>query len=258
LWETHAMPEIGSRPQAAINRQLLVDCDLLVGMFWTRLGTNTGAAESGTVEEIDQFVRSSRPAMLYFSRRPVDPTKIDSQQHDRLRQFQRETCQRALTGSFNSLDDLRHILLRDLTRQVRSIAPDRPKSRRSRLDNAFRITELIRVHREHQITPEEFKRYEQDFLPRPSKAVVTDSAGSDEIGPNGHRVGYTADGDKVEWLPNEDNPGQEWPMILRRGDKAILVAHEEFWERCGGIDTRAGFVGLKPAKSRSPRLKSQF
>ena len=34
-------------------------------------------ADSGTVEEIDQFVRTNRPAMLYFSRRPIDPTKID-------------------------------------------------------------------------------------------------------------------------------------------------------------------------------------
>src|SRR5215469_2313665 len=51
-WETHAMPETGVRPQAAINRQLVAECDLLLGMFWSKLGTSTGVAESGTVEEI--------------------------------------------------------------------------------------------------------------------------------------------------------------------------------------------------------------
>src|SRR5690349_14932759 len=63
-WETHAMPETGVRPQEAINQQLVRSSDILVGLFWTRLGTNTGVAESGTVEEIDQFVTSEKPAML--------------------------------------------------------------------------------------------------------------------------------------------------------------------------------------------------
>ena len=46
-WETHALPEAGVRPQDAINRQLVKMSDLLIGMFWTRLGTNTGIAEFG-------------------------------------------------------------------------------------------------------------------------------------------------------------------------------------------------------------------
>jgi hypothetical protein len=59
-WETHATPRSGVRPQAAISQQLVGGCDMLVGMFWTRLGTDTGVAESGTVEEIDQFVGAGK------------------------------------------------------------------------------------------------------------------------------------------------------------------------------------------------------
>src|SRR5580704_6972098 len=55
-WETRATPTTGVRPQAAINKQLVADSDILLGMFWTRLGTSTGVADSGTLEEIDQFV----------------------------------------------------------------------------------------------------------------------------------------------------------------------------------------------------------
>jgi Domain of unknown function (DUF4062) len=69
-WETHALPETGQRPQQAINRQLVQECDILVGMFWTKLGTATGVAESGTVEEVNQFVIAGKKAMLYFSSRP--------------------------------------------------------------------------------------------------------------------------------------------------------------------------------------------
>src|SRR5256885_16890523 len=60
-WETHATPRAGVRPQGVINRQLVHGCDILVGMFWTKLGTSTGEAESGTIEEIDQFVAAGKP-----------------------------------------------------------------------------------------------------------------------------------------------------------------------------------------------------
>jgi hypothetical protein len=77
-WETHSAPQAGDRPQEAINKQLVQGCDVLIGMFWTRIGTNTGIADSGTVEEIDQFVGAKKPTMLYFSSRPIDPNNLDT------------------------------------------------------------------------------------------------------------------------------------------------------------------------------------
>ena len=41
-WETHATPRTGVRPQESINDQLVHSSDILVGMFWTKIGTNTG------------------------------------------------------------------------------------------------------------------------------------------------------------------------------------------------------------------------
>lgn len=61
-WETHATPATGVRVQREINRQFVKDCDILVGMFWTKLGTPTGVADSGTVEEVDLFVEASKQA----------------------------------------------------------------------------------------------------------------------------------------------------------------------------------------------------
>lgn len=120
-WETHATPESGVRPQEAINRQFVRDCDILIGMFWTKLGTKTGVAESGTVEEIGEFVKAGKPAMLYFSSRPIDPTKIDIDQHQKLKQFKEETFKTALAGSFADLNELKATLQKDLTVIIRRL-----------------------------------------------------------------------------------------------------------------------------------------
>lgn len=96
--ETHAMPQSGLRPQEAVNRQLVHGSDILIGMFWTKIGSDTGVAESGTVEEIDQFVAAKKPALRYFSSRPLDPNKIDIKQHRKLRSFKTAIHKRALVG----------------------------------------------------------------------------------------------------------------------------------------------------------------
>jgi tetratricopeptide (TPR) repeat protein len=121
-WETHATPRSGVRPQAAINEQLVDQSDILVGMFWTKLGTSTGVAPSGTVEEIERFISAGKPALLYFSKRPVDPGTIDTKQNRKLKEFKETTQKNALVGSFDSLEALQETLARHLLSEVRLLS----------------------------------------------------------------------------------------------------------------------------------------
>jgi hypothetical protein len=113
-WETHSAPLLGNRPQAVINQQLVTECDLLVGVFWTRIGTHTGVSVSGTAEEIEQFVDKNKPVMLYFSQMPVDPDKIEVDQFSTLRLFKEKMRLKGLTESYSGIPDFRQKFSRQL------------------------------------------------------------------------------------------------------------------------------------------------
>jgi hypothetical protein len=106
-WESHSAPEMGETPQSIINKTVLKDCDLLVGIFWTKVGTATEGYESGTVEEIERHIDSGRPTMIYFSSQPVALDSVDADQYQRLKTFKQSCLSRGLYDSYTSPQDFR-------------------------------------------------------------------------------------------------------------------------------------------------------
>lgn len=118
-WETHSSPEMGDRAQAIINEQLK-NCDLLIGVFWTRIGTVTGEYLSGSVEEIQRHIDAKKPVMLYFSSVPVAVDSIDNAQYSELQIFKHLCEQKGLFGSYSNKNEFRSDFNRQLHLKLNS------------------------------------------------------------------------------------------------------------------------------------------
>lgn len=166
-WESHSAPLLGNRPQAIINQQLVNECDLLVGVFWTRIGTHTGVSVSGTAEEIEQFVAQNKPVMLYFSQSPIDPERIEIDQFTVLRTFKEKMRLKGLTESYSGIPDFRQKFSRQLAINLNNI-----------LTQA--ATEIVE---KKKATPE--RRSEPVIVPKPPEvspaSVVTASLTPEQI-----------------------------------------------------------------------------
>ncbi|MDR3571305.1 MAG: hypothetical protein P4L81_03855 [Candidatus Pacebacteria bacterium] len=120
-WETHAAPDYGTRPQEVINRAIVDECDLLVGIFWTRIGSPSGVADSGTIEEIDRVGKAKKPIMLYFSRVEIDPERIDTEQIQQLKLFKEKMYPGGLIENFKNRNEFRDRFTRQLEMKIREL-----------------------------------------------------------------------------------------------------------------------------------------
>jgi hypothetical protein len=122
MWESHSAPAMGDRPQGIINEQVVKSCDMLIGAFWTRLGSPTGVEDSGTVEEIKWFLKNSKPVMLYYSKAPVDVDNIDTVQLEKLKEFKKSIRDKGIQEHYGSINELKQKLSRQLTIIMRGLS----------------------------------------------------------------------------------------------------------------------------------------
>lgn len=108
LYELHATPIYGDRPQAIINRQGVDKSDVVVAVFGTKLGTPTGVDVSGTVEEIKRAHELGKPVHVYFSAADI-PRDTDPKDLAALEDFKK-----AFEGLYSTYSDPA-----DVARQVR-------------------------------------------------------------------------------------------------------------------------------------------
>lgn len=133
-WETHVRPSFSTDPQSAINEQIGLGYDVFIGIFWSRVGTPTPRAASGTIEEFERaYARFSQnkdwpEIMLYFKDAPISPSKIDIQQFQDLQQFKGTLSNRgALYSEFEDLSGFESSLRAHLSAIAQKISAQSPK-----------------------------------------------------------------------------------------------------------------------------------
>ena len=107
MLETNLGPEMGDRSRGIINKQIIKDCDILIGAFWTRMGTDTLLEESITIEYIKEFQKTGKPVMLYLSSAPVVPSSVDLKQYEKLMNFIDDCLKQGWVKRYDSALDFR-------------------------------------------------------------------------------------------------------------------------------------------------------
>jgi hypothetical protein len=119
-WKKHAAAEYGVRPQEALNKQLVEQADVVIALFWHRLGTDTGEAESGTAEEIEKaHARGSHVAILRCTR-DIPSGDLDPEQVKRLDTYLAEAANNALVLDYSDENGLRQHVETVLTHVISS------------------------------------------------------------------------------------------------------------------------------------------
>ncbi|MBA7608037.1 hypothetical protein ES703_15211 [subsurface metagenome] len=122
-WETHSSPGRGQpHPQGRIN-PLIDECELFVGILWTRFGSPTGKAESGTEEEynyaLELLAKPDLPLCdikIYFCDYPIEPSRIELEQLRKVKEFKKKIEERASILSWTV--DTPEVFKRDFRRHI--------------------------------------------------------------------------------------------------------------------------------------------
>ena len=107
-------PEFANRVQDVPNRRLLPRCEILLAIFWTRVGTPSDRYESGTIEEIARHQAARKWVLVYFADLPVPPSRIDTDQLRQVAELREKWAQKAYVRQVSSVESLDDCLYRDV------------------------------------------------------------------------------------------------------------------------------------------------
>ena len=102
-WRTHSHPAAGGRPQALLNRQVVDQCDIMVGIFNARFGLPTGAADSGTEEEIRRSILRGKKVMVYFANLPRPKRNQARHEFERIEKFKGKLGRNAIYHTYTDM-----------------------------------------------------------------------------------------------------------------------------------------------------------
>ncbi|MFT7387662.1 MAG: hypothetical protein ACI8VC_000903 [Candidatus Endobugula sp.] len=128
-WETDIHPSFGAYPQDVINKQLNDAYDVFIALFWSKVGSPTEIAESGTIEEFDRAYQKyqkdpkSVDIMVYFKDQAIPPSKMDFEQLQKLQSLKEKLGDKGgLYWPFDNTEDFETLIRGHLSRVAQSWA----------------------------------------------------------------------------------------------------------------------------------------
>jgi hypothetical protein len=197
---------------------------VLIGVFWTRLGTPTGEADSGTVEEIERFIGANKPVLLYFSNQPVVPDSVDPIEYGRLLEFKKSLEKRGLYDSYESEAELWRKATSGMTRVMRDhFRVEAARSLETEVAAEPRASLIARVERERELSG--FSKQGKPQYRSRVRLVVENggTAAAEQLGIN-FEGASGLDGDVPHMFTNDQPVGRlaaggriEYPLMLYPG-----------------------------------------
>jgi len=121
LLETPPVQDPGDRPQATSNQQIIRDCDILIGVFWTRIGADAGLQEPITMEDIREIQKAGKSVMIFLSSAPAIPGSVDLKQFGKLMMLMDECQKQGLVSGYDSIPDFREKLSAQIVSRILKI-----------------------------------------------------------------------------------------------------------------------------------------
>lgn len=222
-WEKDVYSIINKEdPQTVINKQIVKESDILIGVFWTRIGTRTKMYTSGSVEEIEEHIKAQKPAMLYFLNKKIPQETLQNQealdQYHRLEEMKLKWERDGVYKTLNTngipviFDDLSLLLNND------------PKIKRIVNNSDFGLDPIIK----------ETRQFEYNFLP----------------GNDGKRVWYRQS--LFRWVEKSPNSAIPDKVFLCYGESTSIVEGVRgMIVQCATKDEPFGFQVFIPEPNES-------
>ena len=113
-YEINAHADSGIHPQESLNHQLLEQADLIIAIFWTKLGSPTKEYSSGSVEEITKHIQQGKKALIYFSNKKVNLQRVDLEQYKRVQEYKKSIQGNTFYKDFSSEEEFEKLLNNDI------------------------------------------------------------------------------------------------------------------------------------------------
>lgn len=236
-WSTDSFAQTGDEPQKLLNKQFIEDCDLVIGVIWTKLGTPTEEYDSGTVQEIMEAYDSGKQIFIYFSDVPISASKINPEQISKVNNFRKkiEDEKIGMYKSYSSIEDFSKIVTQDLLLYFIGLEKSMISGSESRttelkvkaLDNQGRISDSITLQEEIISVNKLEKKFKEEFLNRVNEISKLDVSEKNDEPKNTDITSYYSE--KLFMEKDYEFPNKYLEAINKCGNQLCVTLPNDFF-----------------------------